>query len=145
MLANEVLSSSQGMKAVSAMSWSTSLLAVIIGVLGVMNTMLMTVFERKHEIGVLLALGWKRTRIVKMVLFESALLGFMGGVLGVLLGLVALQILGLVPGVQGLLDPHIELGLIINALLIALVVGVISGLYPALKSSKLSPSVALQG
>ena len=57
------------------MSWGTSLLAVLVGVLGVMNTMLMTVFERTQEICVLLALGWKRGRIMRMVLWESALLG----------------------------------------------------------------------
>ena len=61
------------------MSWSTSLLAIIVGVLGVMNTMLMTVFERTHEIGILLAVGWRKRRIVYMVLCESALLGLLGG------------------------------------------------------------------
>ena len=60
------------------MSWGTSLLAVLVGVLGVMNTMLMTVFERTQEICVLLAIGWKRSRIVRMILCESALLGFLG-------------------------------------------------------------------
>ncbi|MDZ4405951.1 MAG: FtsX-like permease family protein [Prosthecobacter sp.] len=67
------------------MSWSTSLLAVIVGVLGVMNTMLMTVFERKQEICVLLAIGWKRTRIMLMILGESAL-----------------------PGIRGLLEPDLN-------------------------------------
>ena len=54
------LSNSEGFRMVRAMSWGTSLLAVLVGVLGVMNTMLMTVFERTHEICVLLAVGWKR-------------------------------------------------------------------------------------
>ena len=79
---SEHLSSSQGYRMVRAMSWGTSLLAVLVGVLGVTNTMLMTVFERTHEICVLLAIGWKRSRIVRMVLWESALLGFLGGVVG---------------------------------------------------------------
>ena len=90
---SEHLSSSQGYRMVRAMSWGTSLLAVLVGVLGVMNTMLMTVFERTHEICILLAIGWKRSRIVRMVLCESALLGFLGGIVGVLLGAVAVKVL----------------------------------------------------
>ena len=75
MVSSELVGTSQGYKVVRAMSWSTALLAIIVGVLGVMNTMLMTVFERTNEIGILLAVGWKRRRIVFMVLCESALLG----------------------------------------------------------------------
>ena len=67
---------------IRAMSWGTSLLAVLVGVLGVMNTMLMTVFERTQEICVLLAIGWRRGRIVRMILWESALLGLLGGIAG---------------------------------------------------------------
>lgn len=145
MPANEVLGSSQGIQAVRAMSWSTSLLAVTIGVLGVMNTMLMSVFERTREIGVLLALGWKRGRIMRMILLESAFLGLLGGVTGVLLGIGGLQLLQFVPGIEGLLDPHISASLIGSSIGIALVVGVFSGIYPAWRSSRLSPDLALQG
>ena len=63
--AGEVVGTSQGFQIARAMSWSTSLLAIIVGVLGVMNTMLMTVSERTHEIGILLALGWKRRMIAR--------------------------------------------------------------------------------
>ena len=52
----------------------------MVGVLGVMNTMIMTVFERTQEICILLAIGWKRSRILCMILWESALLEFLGGV-----------------------------------------------------------------
>ena len=76
---SEHLSNSEGFRLARAMSWGTSLLAVTVGVLGVMNTMLMTVFERTHEICVLLAVGWTRGRIMRMVLYESALLGLVGG------------------------------------------------------------------
>ena len=59
-VAGEHIRDSQAYKMIRAMSWGTSLLAVLVGVLGVMNTMLMTVFERTQEICVLLAIGWKQ-------------------------------------------------------------------------------------
>jgi putative ABC transport system permease protein len=111
----------------------------------VMNTMLMTVFERTHEISVLLALGWKRSRIMKMILFESALLGLVGGAIGVLLGAVGVKILGATPAIRGLLEPDLSLELLGISTVIAVAVGILSGLYPAWRSSRLSPSHALQG
>jgi putative ABC transport system permease protein len=143
-VASEVVGTSQGFKVARAMSWSTSLLAIIVGVLGVMNTMLMTVFERTHEIGILLAVGWRRKQIVCMVLYESALLGLLGGIAGVSLGALGLITLGSLPGVRGFLEPDLSPELMIIAIFIAIVVGVISGLYPAWRSSRLSPSLALQ-
>jgi putative ABC transport system permease protein len=142
---SEVVSANQGFRIARAMSWSTSLLAIVVGVLGVMNTMLMTVFERTHEIGILLAVGWKRLRIVYMVLCESALLGFLGGVTGVTFGALGLKILEHSPAIRGLLEPDLSAKLVLISVAIAVVVGVISGLYPAWRSSRLSPSVALHG
>jgi putative ABC transport system permease protein len=127
------------------MSWGTSLLAVLVGVLGVMNTMLMTVFERTHEICVLLAIGWKRGRIVRMVLWESALLGFLGGVGGVLIGVVGVKLMQTTPAIRGLLEPDLSPHLLVTSVAIAVVVGVLSGLYPAWRSSRLIPSRALYG
>ncbi|MGI8890517.1 MAG: ABC transporter permease [Chthoniobacterales bacterium] len=138
------LSNSEGFRMVRAMSWGTSLLAVLVGVLGVMNTMLMTVFERTHEICVLLAVGWTRGRIIRMVLYESALLGFFGGVVGVTIGALGVQALGQTPALRGLLQPDLGLPLLGLSVLIAVAVGVLSGLYPAWRSSRLAPSQALQ-
>lgn len=145
MVANEVVGSSQGFRIARAMSWSTSLLAITVGVLGVMNTMLMTVFERTHEIGILLAVGWKRKRIVYMILSESALLGFLGGVAGVGLGALGIGVLEQTTGVRGMLEPDLSPKLLLVSVAIAVVVGVISGLYPAWRSSRLSPSIAISG
>jgi putative ABC transport system permease protein len=142
---SEHLSSSQGYRMVRAMSWGTSLLAVLVGVLGVMNTMLMTVFERTHEICVLLAIGWKRARIVRMVLWESALLGFLGGVVGVLIGAAGVKVLQTTPAIRGLLEPDLSVGLLATSVAIAVFVGVVSGLYPAWRSSRLNPGPALRG
>jgi len=118
---------------------------VLVGVLGVMNTMMMTVFERTQEICVLLALGWRRGRIMRMVLWESALLGLLGGVAGVLLGAVGVKILGNTTAIKGLLEPDVTFGLLAVSLAIAVAVGVVSGLYPAWRSSRLAPARALQG
>lgn len=142
---SEHLSDSQAYKMVNAMSWGTSLLAVLVGVLGVMNTMMMTVFERTHEICVLLALGWKRGRIMRMVLLESALLGLLGGVVGVIIGVIGVKLIQSTPAIRGLLEPDLSLPLLLMSVAISILVGVISGLYPAWRSSRLEPSRALYG
>ena len=144
-VASNNLNQSEISRIVQAMSWSTSLLAVLVGVLGVMNTMLMNVFERTPEICVLLALGWKRGRIVSLVLWESAILGLLGGIVGVVIGAVGVKILGTTPAIRGLLEPDIGLRLLGVSIAIAVVVGVVSGLYPAWRSSKVTPSQALHG
>jgi putative ABC transport system permease protein len=144
-VAGDHITKSEAYRMVRAMSWGTSLLAVFVGVLGVMNTMLMTVFERTQEICVLLALGWQRGRIIRMVLWESALLGLLGGVAGVLIGAVGVKVLGMTPAVRGLLEPDVSLSLLAISVAIAVGVGVISGLYPAWRGSRLVPSQALQG
>jgi putative ABC transport system permease protein len=126
------------------MSWGTSLLAILVGVLGVMNTMLMTVFERTHEISVLLALGWTRGRIIRMILYEAAMLGLLGGAVGVALGVIGVQILATTPAIRGLLKPDLSVALLTLSVLIAVAVGIVSGLYPAWRSSRLAPSRALQ-
>jgi putative ABC transport system permease protein len=142
-IASEDLEHSQGYRVINAMSWGTSLLAMLVGILGVTNTMLMSVFERRHEIAVLLALGWKRSRVVRMILWESAMLGFFGGIVGVLLGLVGVNIMKNTPAIHGLLEPDLSVQLMLMAVAIAVAVGVLSGLYPAWRSSRLTPSVAL--
>jgi putative ABC transport system permease protein len=143
--AGENIGNSQAYKFISAMSWGTSLLAVIVGVLGVMNTMLMTVFERKQEISILLAIGWQRSRVMRMILLESALLGFLGGVMGVVIGSIAVKVLETLPAIHGLLEPDLSPRLMVISVAISVIVGVISGLYPAWRSSRLKPSLAMQG
>ncbi|MBV9731940.1 MAG: ABC transporter permease [Verrucomicrobia bacterium] len=144
-VASENLNQSEISRIVGAMSWSTSLLAVLVGVLGVMNTMLMNVFERTPEICVLLALGWKRRRIVELVLWESAILGLLGGIIGVFIGVVGVRLLGATPSIRGLLEPDIGIRLLAVSVAIAILVGVVSGLYPAWRSSRVTPSQALHG
>jgi putative ABC transport system permease protein len=143
--AGEHIRNSQAFKMINAMSWGTSLLAVLVGVLGVTNTMLMTVFERKQEICILLAIGWRRLRIIRMILAESAFLGLFGGIGGVVLGYIGVQFLEKAPAIRGLLAPDMSASLMLMAIAIAVFVGILSGFYPAWRSSRLAPSLALQG
>lgn len=145
LIAGEHIANSEAFRFIRAMSWGTSLLAVVVGVLGVMNTMLMTVFERKQEISILLAIGWRRSRIRLMILGESAVLGLLGGVVGVLLGVVGVKLTERLPSIRGLLEPDLSPQLFVISVIISIIVGVLSGLYPAWRSSRLNPSLALQG
>ena len=78
-----------------------------------------------------------------MVLWESALLGFVGGVGGVLLGVIGVKLLVTTPSIRGLLEPEVNARLLAMAVVIAVVVGIFSGIYPAWRSSRLTPSQAL--
>lgn len=143
--ADQHISNSEGYRIINAMSWGTSLVAVLVGVLGVTNTMLMSVFERKQEIAILLALGWRRLRVVRMILLESALIGLFGGIIGVLLGVAGVSVLKMAPAIRGMLEPDLRPTLLVEAVAIAVCVGVLSGLYPAWRSSRVAPSAALHG
>jgi len=120
-----------------------SSIAIIVGGVGMMNTMLMSVFERTREIGVLRALGWRRGRVLWMILQESLALGLLGGFLGIVLGvgmIKAIERSALATMFRGMFS----IGLFVQALLIALALGAIGGLYPAWKASKLAPVEALR-
>ena len=73
------------------------------------------------------------------------MLGLLGGAAGVLLGAVGVQLLANTPAIRGLLEPDLNISLLAVSVAIAVAVGVISGLYPAWRSSRLVPSEALHG
>ncbi len=133
-----------GLQFVRAFAWVLSLLAVIIGGVGMMNTTLMSVFERTREIGVLRALGWRKGRVLAMILGESLLLSLLGGLVGVLLGVGAVKALGRLPAVSGWLQGEFSLGLFVQAAVVTLALGATAGLYPAWWASRLHPVEALR-
>ncbi len=143
-IADEVVSQSDGVKTFKAMNWGTSIIALLVGTFGVMNTMFMSVFERTREIGILLALGWRRGRILRMILLESVTLCAAAGVVGILAGVVMLKLLAVMPWMQGRIEPHISVDLLGLALALAVGVGVCSGLYPALHCTRINPGLAIR-
>ncbi len=117
-------------------------LAIIIGGLGVINTMMMTVFERTREIGVLKSVGWTKKRILTMIMGESIVLTVLSGIIGSVLGVIAVILLLKYNGSDMTLI--FDINIFIKAFAVALTVGILGGLYPAIKASRLSPTEALR-
>ena len=90
-----------------AVAWLTSAIALIIGAIGMLNTMIMSVFERTKEIGTLRAIGWKRSRIVRMVVGESMLLSVGGAILGSIGGVLLAKLLTKLPAASGLVSGEV--------------------------------------
>jgi len=124
-------------------TWAISLLAIIIGGVGVINTMIMSVYERTREIGVLKAVGWKSRRILGMILGESVVLTLVAGIVGTIIGIAVVEG-GLMFLGSTSLKPVFTLDLFIRAFGIALLVGIIGGIYPAYRASRLAPTEALR-
>ena len=127
-----------------ASTWGISLMALVVGGFGMTNTMVMSVSERTREIGVLRALGWRKRRVLRMVVRESVMLSLLGGVTGILVGVALGLWLNMIPAVQGLVEMTYSVDLFAQALLTALVLGVVGGTYPAWRAARLQPVDALR-
>ncbi|RCK74385.1 MAG: ABC transporter permease protein [Anaerolineae bacterium] len=121
-----------------------SFLAIIVGGIGVLNTMLMAVFERTREIGVLRALGWRRRRVLGMILKEALVLGLLGGVAGIFFAFLLVYGLNQAPMVGGLLTSVWEWDIFARALTLAVSLGILGGLYPSYRATRLQPVEALR-
>ena len=127
-----------------AMSGATTLIASLVSALVVFNTMLMSISERTREIGILMALGWSRRSILKLVCGESALLAGAGGVAGILLGTAMAGFISGMDLVRGKIEPIVSLPFLVLVLLFFTALGVLGGIYPARKAARLSPAQALR-
>ena len=127
-----------------AAAWGTSSIALLIGIFGIANTMAMSVFERTREIGILRALGWKRWRILLLIQMEAAVLGFAGGVIGIIAGWAALWTLSRMPQTASIVSSAFPLLLLLEALGISVLAGLAAGAIPAWRGGRLSPVEALR-
>jgi len=111
----------------------------IIVIMGIVNTMSTAVLERTREIGFLRAIGWSKYRIAKLVLLESTIYGLLGGIIGIILGYSLMRILIVAPQIRGFIAMSYDLSFMSKTLGLSLLVGVLSGIYPAAKAISIAP------
>jgi putative ABC transport system permease protein len=134
----------QGMEIMDAANLAISVLAVGIGAIGVMNTMVMSVFERTREIGILRAVGWHGRRILQMIVGESLVLCVVAAAVGLLFGVAAVRAVLLIPTVQSFIEPEFTVAIVVRALFIAVLVALAGAAYPAFRAIRLTPMEALR-
>jgi putative ABC transport system permease protein len=127
-----------------AMAWATSAVALVLGSVGVLNTMMMAIFERTAEIGLLRALGWRRRRVLGLILGEALALGVAGSVLGALLGFAGIRALALVPTASNFIARDLPPVVPAVGLVMGVGLSLLGGLYPALRGARLEPTEALR-
>jgi ABC-type antimicrobial peptide transport system permease subunit len=143
-LAGEFVEQMPDMESGEAMLNAISSLAILVGGVGILNTMLMAVLERTREIGVLRTMGWRKRRIIGMIMNESLILSVIGGIAGLVLAFLLVNLLTQLPMVGAAFEASWSAGVFLRAGLVALGLGLIGGLYPAYRASGLEPVEALR-
>ncbi len=137
--------SSLELRVVQAMAWSTSAIALFIGVIGMLNTMMIAVFERTQEIGTLRAIGWPKARVVRLILIESLILSALGWLMGMGGSLLLTRLLSMSPASSTLILPSaVSPAIMSKALVLAILAGIVGAAYPAFVAARLVPTEALR-
>lgn len=121
-------------------------ISLLVGAVGIMNSMFTSVLERTNEIGLMKAIGAKNSDVLAIFLIESGLIGLVGGLIGVIIGSLLAILMGTILEQTGFLSVSIQINpvVILIALSFAFLVGVISGAVPAIRASNLNPVEALR-
>ena len=133
----EFVGSLMQMKVTRTMSWFTSIFAIVIGAVGVMNTMVMSVLERRGEIASLRAMGWRKSRVAWLIVAESLIVSLIGAATGIALGVGATMLLTHWRRTAGLVQGDISLTAIGQGVCVAVVIALVGAAIPAIRSARL--------
>jgi putative ABC transport system permease protein len=131
-------------KILKATAWAVGGCGLLLGGLGVANTMIMSVFTRIREIAILRVSGFSNIQIAGMIFGESALVSVLGAITGLLIGTGFLFILKLIPALHGYVDVSIQAGVVMIVIVLALLTGVAGALYPAIYAMRIRAVEALR-
>jgi putative ABC transport system permease protein len=131
-------------KLAKGVAWVTSAIALAIGAIGMLNTMVMSVYERVREIGTLRAIGWRKLRVMRMILWESLILSVGGAIAGSIAAILLTRFLSRMPMTSGLIGGEIAPIIFVEGFLLALLVGFAGALYPAYWGANLRPIEAMR-
>jgi putative ABC transport system permease protein len=128
-----------------------AIISLIVGAIGIMNTMFTSVLEKTKDIGILKALGAKNRDILTIFLFNAGIIGFIGGVVGIIFGIITSGYISSLSGTSvgsvgrfSLASTYVSPTLIIEVFVLSILVGLISGAIPAYRASRLKPVDALR-
>lgn len=141
---SEFASSIRIFSLLEAIARTVSLVVMAMASIVVANTLLMAVNERTFEIGVLAAVGWSPRRILRLILIEGVLMSAVGGIIGIVLGVIAMELAARTEFAAGLIVPYLTGWSVLQALIFVLVAGPIGALYPAWRATRLLPAEALR-
>ena len=133
-----------------ALSLAIVLIAILISAVGVMNSILMAVFERTQEIGMMRAVGASRRDIFRIILEETTILSLCGGLVGILISILGSRMIeafvrSVMPFVPSGNLISFDPGVAAGSVLFIFIIGLCAGIYPALKASKINPVEAIKG
>jgi putative ABC transport system permease protein len=131
-------------KILKATAWTVGGCGLILGGLGVANTMIMSVFTRIREIAILRVNGFSNLQIATMIFGESALVSVFGAITGLLLGAAFLWVLKLIPALHGYVDVTIQPLIVLTVIVLAFLTGVAGALYPAMYAMRIRAVEALR-
>lgn len=145
-------SSMQSLVYVQAVLGGIGAVSLFVAAIGITNTMMMSIYERTKEIGVMKVLGCDLRNIRSLFLMEAGFIGFIGGVIGLILSFLISFVINRIAGSanQGIISggaggiSYIPLWLVLLSLVFAILVGMIAGFFPARRAMKLSPLAAIR-
>ena len=129
---------------ITAANTGGSILAGLIAVTGVLNTSLMSFFERIREFGIYRSIGWSRRRVISLVIGEAVLVSVVGAAVGVALGWVAVNVLQHLKQLRGIFEPTYDASIFLRSLVFGIVVAFLGALYPALRAAFVAPLAAVR-
>lgn len=138
--ADQFVSTDTRMQVASAIAWMTSLVVLVIGAISTLNSMMTSVLGRTVEIGILRAIGWRRQRIIKMVVLESLAWAFLASLVGTFMAIVGTAAMSQPKSTEGLIQPMIDWVVIAEGIGLALLIGLLGALLPAWRAASLTPT-----